>query len=72
MLVHIVLAGLLLPARIAFINKTFGGLDQRAAMTLPSHEKLHGKTLVFVNSPDPLVASYSVVYRYLRWPHADS
>lgn len=65
-LVHIVLAGLLLPARIAFINKTFGGLDERAAMTLPSHEKLHGKTLVFVNSPDPLVASYSVVYRYLH------
>lgn len=65
-LVHIVGAGLLLPLRIAFINKTFGGLDERAAMTLPAHDKLHGKTLVFVNAPDPLVASYSVVYRYLH------
>lgn len=63
--VHVVFAGLLLPGRIAFSNQTFGSLIPRAAASLPPHDQIHGRTLVIVNSPDPLVATYSVVHRFL-------
>ncbi len=65
LLMHVVLAGLLLPGRIAFANQTFGSLIPRAAASLPPHDQIHGRTLVIVNAPDPLVATYSVVHRFL-------
>jgi len=64
-LVHVVLAGLLLPYRISFLSKTFGQLVPRAAQSLPPSELFPSRTLVMVNAPDPLVATYAVAYRYL-------
>lgn len=65
-LVHIVLASALLPLRISFLAKTIGTTVPRAAETLPPSELFPGRTLVMVNAPDPLVAVYSVSYRFLQ------
>jgi hypothetical protein len=65
-LIHVVLASLLLPLRIGFLRDTFGSLVPRAAASLPKSELWPGRTLVMVNAPDPLVATYSVSYRYLQ------
>lgn len=64
--IHIVLASVLLPLRISFLAKTLGNTVPRAAATLPPSELFPSRTLVMVNAPDPLVAVYSVSYRFLE------
>lgn len=66
LLIHIALASVLLPLRISFLASTFGSIVPRAAATLPPSELFPDHTLVMLNAPDPLVAVYSVSYRFLQ------
>ena len=52
------MATVLLPVRISFTAKSFGRLVPRAGQSLPSSERMEHRTVVMVNSPDPLVATF--------------
>lgn len=65
-LLHVVMATVLLPYRISFTAKSFGRLVPRAGQSLPTSDIMENRTVVMVNSPDPLVATYSLSYRYLQ------
>lgn len=62
---HVVVAGLLLPAKQLFFPTVFRDIVPLGAKTLPFDDHIEGKNVIALGTPDALIGSYMLLERFL-------
>lgn len=65
LVVHLIVAGLLLPVKQLFFPTVFKDIIALGAKTLPFDERIEGKNLVILGAPDALIGSYMFIERVM-------